>query len=468
LVRDAVLANDIKKMTELAEQKSALEQPSGFVAFMGDSVVIPVERRRQLLKTALYRRPGNLDLLMTLGDTFADKHQGWENEWLRWFQAAVAAAPTNAAAHNNLGRALKEKGEVDEAITCLQKAIDLDPKLAYAYANMGIARRAKRQFDEAIACYRKAMELAPKDPVIPNNLANVLKDKGQLDEAIDFYKKAIALDPNVPLAHANLGSALADKGKVDEGIECCRTAIRLDPTYADAHVHLGSILSEKKQDYDGAIACFEKALALAPKNAPTHSRMGKALKGKGRVDAAIECYRKRKTEALQGKKLPENLRTPVVSFAELAKDTLDYSKVHKRSYGVDLIRMEKLLAAFRDKPADGITPQDLERHLSQTAEENDWKAATVNRHRALVSLVYRLGIQNGKVKENPARLVKHRQENNARVRWLSPEEEVRLRAFLEATCPQYVPELDLALHTGMRLGEMFSLTWDGVEMGASG
>jgi site-specific recombinase XerD len=193
--------------------------------------------------------------------------------------------------------------------------------------------------------------------------------------------------------------------------------------------------------------------------------MGRIRREKaGAKSAAFNLYRKRKTEALQGKKLPENLRAPVVSFAELAKDTLDYSKAHKRSYADDLIRMEKLLAAFRERPADGITPQDLERHLSQTAEENDWKPATINRYRALVSLVYRLGIQNGKVKENPTRLVKHRQENNARVRWLSPEEEVRLRAAVSATCPEHMPELDLALNTGLRLGELYGLDWEYVNL----
>lgn len=194
--------------------------------------------------------------------------------------------------------------------------------------------------------------------------------------------------------------------------------------------------------------------------------MGRILRKRaGTKGAAFDLYRKRKTEALEGKKLPENLRAPVVSFAELAQDALTYSKAHKRSYDDDVIRMERLLAAFRDRAADSITPYDLERHLAQAAEEGDWKPATVNRYRALVSLVYRLGIQNGKVKENPARLVKHRQESNARVRWLSEEEEVRLRAYLEAACTQFIPELDLALHTGMRLGEMYSLTWDGVNLG---
>src|SRR5262249_55946769 len=194
--------------------------------------------------------------------------------------------------------------------------------------------------------------------------------------------------------------------------------------------------------------------------------MGRIRREKaGTKGAAIYLYRKRKTEALQRKKLPENLRAPLVSFAELAKDALAYSKAHKRTYDDDVIRMEKLLAAFRERAADSITPHDLERHLAQAAENSEWKPATVNRYRALISLVYRLGIENGKVKENPARLVKHRKENNARVRWLSPEEEVRLRAYLEVACPQFIPELDLALHTGMRFGEMYSLVWEGVNLG---
>jgi site-specific recombinase XerD len=193
--------------------------------------------------------------------------------------------------------------------------------------------------------------------------------------------------------------------------------------------------------------------------------MGRIRREKaGTRSSALTLYRKRKTESLQKKKLPENLRSPMVSFAELARETLAYSKTHKRSYDDDLIRMEKLLNRFRDRAADSITPQELEQHLAQTAEENEWAPATVNRYRALISLVFRLGIESGKVKENPARLVKHRQENNARVRWLSPEEEVRLRAVVLSTCAEHMPELDLALNTGLRLGELYGLKWENVNL----
>jgi site-specific recombinase XerD len=193
--------------------------------------------------------------------------------------------------------------------------------------------------------------------------------------------------------------------------------------------------------------------------------MGRIRREKaGPKSSALVLYRKRKTESLQRKKLPENLRTPMVSFADLAREALAYSKAHKRSYDDDVTRMERLLNRFRDRAADSITPQELEQHLAQTAEESDWAPATINRYRALVSLVFRLGIESGKVKENPARLVKHRQENNARVRWLSAEEEVRLRAAVSATCPEHMPELDLALNTGLRLSELYGLDWENVNL----
>ena len=183
----------------------------------------------------------------------------------------------------------------------------------------------------------------------------------------------------------------------------------------------------------------------------------------GLKQTAETLYRKRKTEVLQGKKLPET-RKRVVSFEELAKDTLAYSKAHKRDYRHDGYRMERLKNKFADRPAESITPQDIERFLSAGMEQDEWAPATANRYRALLSLTYRLGIRNGNVSANPARLVRHRLENNARVRWLTPEEEQRLREYLEAENPLHLPEFDLALNTGLRLSEMYWRTWEDVNL----
>jgi hypothetical protein len=110
---------------------------------------------------------------------------------------------------------------------------------------------------------------------------------------------------------------------------------------------------------------------------------------------------------LEGKKLPEKLRRPAVSFAEIAKDALDYSRATKvpDAYRIDFWHMETLLGWFRDRQAEQITPQEIERKLEGLATDGR-TPATVNRYRALLSLVYSLATKNGKIAVNPVRYVK--------------------------------------------------------------
>ncbi len=181
----------------------------------------------------------------------------------------------------------------------------------------------------------------------------------------------------------------------------------------------------------------------------------------GRKGAAIALYRKRKTEVMEGKKLPDKIRAKKVGFPELAEDALEYSRAHKRSFGDDEIRMAKLRDWIGERSADSVNPQEIERWL---CSRTDLKPATLNRYRALISLTYRLGMQNGKVSANPARLVRQRKENNARIRFLSKEEELVLRQVVEAKHLVHLPELELALNTGLRLGEQYGLAWEYLDL----
>jgi site-specific recombinase XerD len=194
-----------------------------------------------------------------------------------------------------------------------------------------------------------------------------------------------------------------------------------------------------------------------------YSEHGKIRREKvGNKSAALQLYQKRKTQIHQGEKLPENFRGKAVTFAELAQVALDYSKARKLSYRNDVCRMASLVREFGDRPADRMTPQDVERWLADQSDENNWQPATVNRYKALLSLVFRLGIENGKTKTNPARLVRRRRENNVRVRFLSHDEERVLRTVIERDYPGHLREFDIALHTGMRCSEQYDLKWPDV------
>ena len=75
-------------------------------------------------------------------------------------------------------------------------------------------------------------------------------------------------------------------------------------------------------------------------------------------NAAIKLYQKRKTEILEGKKLPEQLRGRVVLFAEIADDALAYCKANNQGQQFDGYRIGRLKDEFGNYAAE-IPVEDL-------------------------------------------------------------------------------------------------------------
>jgi integrase len=183
----------------------------------------------------------------------------------------------------------------------------------------------------------------------------------------------------------------------------------------------------------------------------------------GSKSVAIKLYGKRKQQVLEGKKLPEKFRKPSTNFSQLLDDALAHSKRTKRSYKTDVPRIASLKEWFGSHPAEELTPREIENRLAHAAEKEKWAPSTFNHYRSLMSLSYRLGILNRKVSSNPARSVTHRREDNNRVRFLTEDEEKKLRKVIEARWASHIPELDLAINTGIRKGSQYGLTWDMVD-----
>jgi len=55
-------------------------------------------------------------------------------------------------------------------------------------------------------------------------------------------------------------------------------------------------------------------------------------------------------------------------------------------------------------------------------------------------------------------------ENNARDRYLTDIEDTAFRVYLAEHHPERLPEIDIALHTGMRRGEQFGCEWSWVDL----
>jgi integrase len=185
----------------------------------------------------------------------------------------------------------------------------------------------------------------------------------------------------------------------------------------------------------------------------------------GRRSDAKTLLDKRRTEALQKRKLPEQytVKKPV-TFRELCDDVIEYSEITNNRKEVETLksRINVLIPVFGQRVASSITKQEITRWLETEARARSWAPATRNRWQMTFSLIFRVGVDNEKLSANPASRIKQRTENNAVLRYLLPDEEKRLRE--QITNPIRLSVFELALNTGMRQGEIFGLRWSQIDL----
>jgi tetratricopeptide (TPR) repeat protein len=227
------------------------------------------------------------------------RNRVWESPVTLW-QDVVKKSPNKERPHTNLGAALANQGELEEAIEHYKIALQIDPKFAETHYNLGEALARQGKAEEAIQHYKNALQVDPNFVKAHNNLGLELRKQGKTDEALQHYKKALQIDPNFELLYTNLADVLLDLGKTDEALQHYRKALQIRPDYVNAHNSLG-VLLEKQGKTDEAIQHYRKALQIKPDFVKAHNNLGIALTEQGKTDEAIAHYNK----ALELK--PENI-----------------------------------------------------------------------------------------------------------------------------------------------------------------
>jgi integrase len=179
----------------------------------------------------------------------------------------------------------------------------------------------------------------------------------------------------------------------------------------------------------------------------------------GTLSAAKEHVEARRVEKRQGK-LPRITRngSRKITFAELVADANKFLKSQRsEAHTYDLgLKFERMLPVFGKREAMSICREEIIDWLDDQAETHDWSDATWNRYLAAFSLLYSVAGPEGnkKLAMRPWGVISRRQEDNSRVRFLSPEEEAAIAAVLRDRYPDYLPVFVLLIHTGARTSEM--------------
>jgi Flp pilus assembly protein TadD len=169
--------------------------------------------RRSLLRQAQREHPDDFWLTFELG-----WHSGPE-EAIRFYSAALAAKPENAATRYFLGRALWRHGKRDEAIAEFRKVFEVNPEYVQAHNDVAwllttCPEPSSRNPRWAVELASKAVELIPEESSQWNTLGVAHYRAGNLQEAIAALNKSEQLAPGkylpwnyffLAMAHWQLG-----------------------------------------------------------------------------------------------------------------------------------------------------------------------------------------------------------------------------------------------------------------------
>jgi len=164
-----------------------------------------------------------------------------------------------------------------------------------------------------------------------------------------------------------------------------------------------------------------------------------------------------------------NRRSSTTTFRQFVEsEFLPWAKDNKRSWRNDVSRAKPLIEFFGKQRLSEVTRFLIEQFKKQrrgglSMRGDSLSNSSVNRELELLSRIFSFAIERGEIDSNPFKGVKKLPMNNLLTRYLTEDEERRLMAVLTNRRAHLLPIVLIALHTGMRRGEILSLRWEQVD-----
>lgn len=228
--------------------------------------------------------PKTLVELDSLIQAFSETYQGGDlGPAEQLAREVVSRRPQMAIGHVNLAQVLLERGRVDEALDVLIRArrelaapVSLERQLALVLAEVGRA-------DEAVRLMEQHED--SRDPDTLNVLGLVLAEAGAPERGRRILLRSIELDERNPLARQNL--ALAAVHARDWGLceEESRLALALNPELPLSWNYLGLALFNQGR-VEEAIDAWRRAVKLDPRDLDLLYNLGSVAGRSGRPELA--------------------------------------------------------------------------------------------------------------------------------------------------------------------------------------
>ena len=181
------------------------------------------------------------------------------------------------------------------------------------------------------------------------------------------------------------------------------------------------------------------------------------------LEIAKKALKSRIGDIVQGKFKLEQIQKPI-PFSVLREQYEEWARANWRDYSNGKTHIKSIGGYFKNKPLSEITPWHIEKWKAE--RHKGVEASTVNRHITVLKHMFKKAVEWKLNRENPTATLKRLEENEPPTRYLTEEEfEPLLTACKEQEDQPWLhPLVVLAIHTGMRQGELRGLRWENVDL----
>jgi len=149
------------------------------------------------------------------------------------------------------------------SLDLFERSVQVTANNWLAHNNLGTAKFNKGQLDEAIGHYETALSIKP-DYITPHyNLGNLFLNQGKIKQAAFHLQEALKIKPEHAYSHYSYGNLLVKQGRLEEAVSHFLEAIKSDPEYAEAYNQIGVIRGWQK-NYKIAQMFLLKAIQIKP------------------------------------------------------------------------------------------------------------------------------------------------------------------------------------------------------------
>jgi tetratricopeptide (TPR) repeat protein len=170
----------------------------------GSNLTSGISRLQQAIESY---RPKQADFYFALADAYRKARQ--YEKAVPYYQETLRRKPDYLAARLDCAAALGSLGRLPAAVEMLEAAVAAAPRDAASLNALGESYLRVARVDEAIAILRRALSIESGLPEIYVNLGMALSRKDNASDVVDALRGALRISPNLGAAHNDLAGILA-------------------------------------------------------------------------------------------------------------------------------------------------------------------------------------------------------------------------------------------------------------------